>query len=444
MVINQDMEAVNAIVREFHRFEKSLNGESASATHEHRQRAISHFAQTGFPTTRNEEWRFTNVQPIAKTRFCVPLDAAAPAITEQEIQPYVLENSIRLTFVNGLHVPALSCVSGLPSGVIVRNLREVLVQKETADERRVGALVDFQENGFTALNTAFVRDGAWIEIPDGVTLDRPIHLLYIAHKADGMLLTPRNIVVGGPNSRLAIVESFVALNNDAYLTNAVTEIFVDDGATVEHDKMQKESPKAFHVSTTHIRQRQRTTLVSNVINLGGVLVRNSTTCTLTAEHSEATLNGLSLGTSNQLIDNHTTIDHAKPNCISHEMYKSILDGNSRGVFNGKIFVRKDAQKTDAKQTNKTLLLSDNATIDTKPQLEIFADDVKCTHGATVGQLDDEQVFYLRSRGIGNAEARDILTFAFARDVVDRVHVDELRNQIESLVHSKLHHGRLVS
>jgi len=240
------------------------------------------------------------------------------------------------------------------------------------------------------------------------------------------------------------VESYVTLNDSAYFVNAVSEVSLDEEATVEHDKLQNDGAQAFHISATNVHQKSRSNFVSNTLAMGGAIVRNNLTAVLDGEHSECTLNGLTLGTGTQLIDNHTAIDHAKPNCVSHELYKAILDGKSHGVFNGKIFVRPDAQKTDAKQTNKTLLLSDDAVIDTKPQLEIFADDVKCTHGATVGQLDEDQVFYLRSRGIDRTSARDILTFAFAGDVVNRVHNESLRSQMDALVHRKLDEGRKVS
>lgn len=239
------------------------------------------------------------------------------------------------------------------------------------------------------------------------------------------------------------METYVGHAGNTYLTNAVTEIVVGEGTVVEHDKLQLESLYAFHIGSTHVHMHQNSTLTSNSIALGGSLVRNNVTALLAGEGIECTLNGLSLSTGRQLIDNHTTIDHASPNCTSHELYKAILDGKSRGVFNGKIYVRKDAQKTDAKQTNKTLVLSDEAAIDTKPQLEIFADDVKCTHGATVGQLDEEQVFYLRSRGIGEVDARDLLTFAFLSDIINRVHVAPLREQLESMIHARLHHGRVT-
>jgi Fe-S cluster assembly protein SufD len=301
------------------------------------------------------------------------------------------------------------------------------------------------QEAFPALNTAFLQDGAFVSVEDGVQLDLPIHIVYVSGlRAEPFFTSPRNVVLTGRGSRLSILETYVACGKNMYLTNAVTEIVIGRDSVVEHDKLQHESEHAYHIGTTSVRQHEGSRYVSNAISLGGSIVRNGVTATLGEERCESTLNGLSLATGRQLVDNHTAIDHASPNCVSHELYKAILSGKSRGVFNGKIFVRKDAQKTDAKQTNKTLLLSDDAVIDTKPQLEIFADDVKCTHGATVGQLDQEQIHYLRSRGIGLDEARDILTFAFAGDVVERVHVAPLRDQLEALVHSRLRHGRAGS
>ena len=294
-----------------------------------------------------------------------------------------------------------------------------------------------------SLNTAFLQDGAFIYIPDGTILEESIQLLFFASERKPFLVSPRNLIIVGKRSSVSIVESYVALTDQSYLTNAVTEIVAGDESVIEHDKLQNESLKAFHVAMIQARLGAKAQFTSNSIAVGGSIVRNNVTVVLDAERSECTLNGLSLGTGTQVIDNHTTIDHAKPHCASHELYKAILDGRSKGVFSGKIFVRPGAQKTDAKQTNKTLLLSDEATINTKPQLEIFADDVKCTHGATVGQLDAEQVFYLRSRGIGDMAAKDILTFAFASDVVGRVHVEPLKQELEELIHERLDQGRLV-
>jgi Fe-S cluster assembly protein SufD len=252
---------------------------------------------------------------------------------------------------------------------------------------------------------------------------------------------PRNLIVLEEGASATILEYFVHEAGDVYLTNSVTEILLGPQSRLEHDKVQLESLRSFHVASSVVHQQRGSTYVSNNIALGASIARTDITAILDDEGCECTLNGLSLGNGRQLIDNHTTIDHASPNCNSWEMYKAILDGHARGVFNGKIFVRKDAQKTDAKQTNQTLLLSDDAMIDTKPQLEIFADDVKCTHGATVGQLDDQQIFYLRSRGISEADAKDVLTFAFASEIVQQVHFDSVREKLESIIHRRLGEGR---
>jgi Fe-S cluster assembly protein SufD len=331
----------------------------------------------------------------------------------------------------------------VPKGVVIGSLAMAVRSSDPNAFSSLARQLKIDETPFVSLNTAFLQDGAFIFVPEGIAIDDSIQLLFIASGKQPFLVSPRNLIIVGKRSRVSIVESYVSLTDQSYLTNAVTEILAGDESIIEHDKLQNESRKAFHVAMIHSRLGAKAEFTSNSIAVGGAIVRNNVTVVLDAEHSECTLNGLSLGTGTQVIDNHTTIDHAKPNCSSHELYKAILDGKSKGVFNGKIFVRPDAQKTDAKQTNKTLLLSDEATIDTKPQLEIFADDVKCTHGATVGQLDAEQVFYLRTRGIGEMAAKDILTFAFASDVVGRVHVEPLKRQLESLIHERLYQGRLV-
>jgi Fe-S cluster assembly protein SufD len=289
-----------------------------------------------------------------------------------------------------------------------------------------------------------MSDGAFIYVPDGVEVTTPMILLFLSTADETPFIThPRNLIIVGKGSRVALIENYTGRGHNVYFTNAVTEVVAGAGAVIEHDKIQHESDNAFHVSSLHIVQEEGSSYTSNAITYGGSLVRNNVTSVLDGERCECTLNGLSLGTGNQHIDNHTSIDHAKPNCASHELYKAILEGRSRGVFNGKIFVRKDAQKTDAKQTNKTLLLSDDATIDTKPQLEIFADDVKCTHGATVGQLDEEQIFYLRSRGLALDDARDLLTNAFASDVINRISVGPLRELLNAMLHVRLCKGRLI-
>ncbi|MBI3579722.1 MAG: Fe-S cluster assembly protein SufD [Ignavibacteriales bacterium] len=426
----------------FEMFEKKLNGESNASVHTLRRNAIARFNEMGFPTNKHEEWRFTNINPIVKANFTPSLNYTANQVTLKDIEPFVFNNTLRLVFVNGHFSKELSLNTSLPNGVIVESLATALKNSPDLVGKHLAKYSKYDENAFTALNAAFLQDGAFIYIPDGIALEQPVHLLYISTGSQETLVShPRNLIITGKNAQLSLVESYVCLGENSYLTNAVTEIVLGESAIVEHDKLQIESELAYHVGTVHVYQNGKSNYMSNSISLGGSIARNNITAVLDAEGSECTLNGLSLATHQQLVDNHTTIDHSKPHCNSHELYKSILDGKSKGVFNGKIFVRKDAQKTDAKQTNKTLLLSDDATIDTKPQLEIFADDVKCTHGATVGQLDAEQIFYLRSRGIELTTARDILTFAFASDVVSRVHIEPLKEQLEAIIHARLDVGR---
>ncbi len=426
----------------FEVFERSLNGDSKSNLHDLRKHAMERFRELGFPTTKHEEWRFTNVAPMAKVNFMPVPEYDRSGVTKSDVERLSFGTTNVLVFINGHFSKEFSNVGALPSGVVMGSLSTALQMNGGVVNRHLGSYAAYTDDAFVALNTAFIQDGAYISIPDATTVDEPVHLLFISTGTEPSLLSPRNLILAGKNSRGSIVESYVSLSEGLHLTNVVTEIVAGEGSVLEHDKLQNENSNAYHVAATHVAQAARSTLTSNSIVLGGAIVRNNLRSSLDAEGSECTLNGLSLATGMQLIDNHTSIDHAKPRCSSHELYKAILDGKSRGVFNGKIFVRKDAQKTDAKQTNKTLLLSDDATIDTKPQLEIFADDVKCTHGATVGQLDEDQVFYLRSRGLDEMAARDILTLAFASEVVNRVHVKALREKLEALVREKLSLGRL--
>ncbi len=409
-----------------------------------RASAMKNFSERGFPTTRDEEWRFTNVAPITKAMFNVA-PGSRQSVSDETVQPHFFGGlqCHRLVFVNGSFVVELSSIPNLSKGAFITNLQDALKQGHAIAQEHLGKYASFTDNAFTSLNTAFLQDGLFVHVSDGVSVDVPVHAIYLSTgTTDAFVSYPRNLIVVGRNGRLSLVESYVHATNVSYLTNAVTEVVLSEDAVVEHDKLQDEAATAYHISATHVHQSTRSTYTSNAVSIGGAIVRNNITTVLNAERCECTLNGLSLGTGTQLVDNHTAIDHAKPNCASHELYKAVLDGKARGVFNGKIFVRKDAQKTDAKQTNKTVLLSDDAGMDTKPQLEIFADDVKCTHGATVGQLDDEQVFYLRSRGLGINEARDILTFAFASDVISRVHIEPLREQLDMKIRDRLQKGRM--
>ncbi len=429
----------------FRRFEEGLNGASGSPLHALRRGGIAAFAGAGFPTTDQEEWRFTNVAPIASTEFTPVLAYDQSGVMESDLSDWILARagSILLVFINGHFSRALSSIPALPAGVYVGSLAEALAGDPALVSRYI-APDTAGEDPFASLNTAFLVDGAFVRVAADVVLDEPVQILSLSSSAGAPLLVqPRHLLIAGDRARVAVVESYGGKGPGICLTNALTQIVVGEGGAMEHDKLQLENPASYHVGTARVALGKESSFTSNTINLGGALVRNNVSARFTGEHAECTLNGLSVATGSQLVDNHTVIDHAVPHCESHELYKSVLDGNARGVFNGKIFVREDAQKTDAKQTNKTLLLSDDATIDTKPQLEIFADDVKCTHGATVGQLDEEQVFYLRARGIGETEARDLLTFAFATDVINRVHVEAFREKLDALLHTRLRQGRVT-
>jgi Fe-S cluster assembly protein SufD len=431
--------------RQFETFEKNLNGMLKSPLHARRREAMAKFREIGFPTTKNEEWRFTNVAPLTKVQFQPATDVRG-ALTAKEIEQHTVKNleAARFVFINGVYAPEFSQAGGLPVGVKAGSLAEFMRSEPEILATHLARHAKYEENAFTALSTAFMSDGAFVYVPDGVEVTTPMFLLFLSTADETPFIThPRNLIIAGKGSRVALIENYTGRGHNVYFTNAVTEVVAGAGAVIEHDKIQHESDNAFHVSSLHIVQEEGSSYTSNAITYGGSLVRNNVTSVLDGERCECTLNGLSLGTGNQHIDNHTSIDHAKPNCASHELYKAILEGRSRGVFNGKIFVRKDAQKTDAKQTNKTLLLSDDATIDTKPQLEIFADDVKCTHGATVGQLDEEQIFYLRSRGLALDDARDLLTNAFASDVINRISVGPLRELLNAMLHVRLCKGRLI-
>ena len=428
----------------FHAFEKGLNGESSSPFHQIRKAAIARFAETGFPTTRDEEWKYTDISPLTKIQFTPAADFHATKITKKDIDRFTLGNLTPhlLVCVNGCFSASLSSLSSLPSGVYAGSLRTALKKDGGLVEQHLARHARYDHNAFVALSTAFLNDGAFVHIPDGAIIQEPLHVLFVSNGHENeFIASPRHLIVLGKNSQASIIESHMHVGTNTYISNAVAEIVLGENAVLEYDRLQNENMHSYHIGTTQVYQERNSNFRSHAVTFGGAIVRNNITAVLDGEGCECTLNGLYLGTGNQLIDNHTAIDHAKPHCNSHELYKGILDDTSRGVFNGKIFVRKDAQKTDAKQTNKNLILSDGASIDTKPQLEIFANDVKCTHGATIGQLDDEQIFYLRARGIGQDAARDMLIFAFASDIIDRMNVEPLRNTLNEILHAKLEHSR---
>ncbi|RYG65344.1 Fe-S cluster assembly protein SufD [bacterium] len=301
-----------------------------------------------------------------------------------------------------------------------------------------GKIADIDNETFLTLNTAFAQDGAFVHVLANIEVETPIQLIFLSHSEGANVSHPRNMIVADDFAKVTVIETYASTSSDdVYFTNAITEVVAGKGATVEHVKLQTESDKAFHVGGMQIAANRDSNFRSHNINLGGRLVRNNAVAVMGDENCEVTLNGLVVGKGSQHVDNHTTMDHAMPHCLSHENYAHVLDDSSNGVFNGKIFVRLDAQKTDAKQSNRTLLLSPNAQINAKPQLEIFADDVKCTHGATIGQLDDDALFYLRARGIPENEAKAILIRAFANASLDEIPVEDLREKLEGILFDRL-------
>jgi Fe-S cluster assembly protein SufD len=394
-----------------------------------RSRGAARVAALGLPTVRDEEWRFTNVAPLGSIEF-LPAEPFSGAAEYLRGRAYT-DAPVRLVVVNGRFDGTLSRTKTLPKGVHAGSLAGAMNEHADVVQRYFGQLADFTSRSFTALNTAFVQDGAFIHVPDDVVVETPIHVVFVSGAdASKVMAHPRTLVVAGASSQARVVESYIGVQDQTYFTNAVSEIFVGENALIDHYKVQQDSLDAYHIASLHAHTARNSTFSSHSFALGGKFVRNDAFAILDGEGGECTLNGLYLADRERLIDNHTTIDHAKAHCASHEVYKGILGGTARAIFNGKIIVRQDAQKTDAKQTNRALLLTDGATINTKPQLEIFADDVKCTHGAAIGQLDDDAIFYLRTRGLTYAESRDMMIHAFANQILERVQIDPLRLALE--------------
>lgn len=438
----------------FERHENAVFGLEPSWLISHRRAAIARFTEVGFPTLKDEEWRYTNVRPIAEVPFRPAMSGPSTLSVDDLAGLSSGAQGCRLVFVNGKYAPELSFANRLPKGVKAGSLAELLTMNPQWLEGHLAQYARYLNNSFVALNTALMEDGAFVHIARGAVIEEPLYLLFISTEPREPSVThPRNLIVAEESSQAKIVESYVGFNSRAgeeshraatggcpYLTNVVTEIAAAPNAILDHYKLQRESESAFHVATIQVQLAGDSTFSSHAISLGGALVRNDVNAVLSGEGIECTLNGLNMATGRQHVDTHTVIDHAKPHCTSHELYKTILDEKATSVFNGKIYVRQDAQKTDAKQTNQNLLLSEDAVINTKPQLEIFADDVRCTHGATVGQLDEDAIFYLRTRGIGLEEARNLLTYAFASDIIHRINVEPLRAELEKLLFTRLPRG----
>ena len=421
-------------INQFDEFEKSLNGEKTSEFHQMRKSAISNFQGLNFPTQKDEEWKYTNISPLLKHNFSSVQNKED--VTPEIINKFLfdkLEHSL-LVFVNGIYSPEFSKITDLPKGVEVGSITEAIKSDNPLIKKHLGNYAKNENYFFTTLSSAFIKDGAFVYVPDGKVVEEAIHIIFYTSSENEKLVTqPRNLFVAGKNSQVTIIEHYVSDKETIYLTNAVTEIVADENAIIDHIKLQEESKRSFHIARMEVDQERSSNFSSHLISHGAEISRNDFNARFNDEGGECMLNGLFMIDGAQLFDSHTMIDHAKPHCNSHEQYKGILQDKSKGVFNGKVMVRQDAQKTNAFQQNNTILLSDDAVMNTKPQLEIFADDVKCSHGATIGKLNDEAKFYLKSRGIGEEAATAILIHAFASDVITKIKIPALRDYLEEII-----------
>ena len=405
---------------------------------------MDRFEQLGFPSVKEEEWKYTNVAPISKLNFtrAVASNVGSALVTSAELARlgYVEAQASQLVFRNGVLRNDLSLLAGLPVGVIAIDLAEAIADAKYGEliREHLARSADYNAHAFTALNTAFVSSGAFILIRKGTELEAPLHLNFISDpSAPEPANFPRVLIIAEENSGATVIESYASISDAAYFTNAVVEIVLKDGARLEHYRVQRESVDAYHIATTCADLGSNSSYDSTAINFGAQLSRHDIHIKMANEGAECWVDGLYVVSSDQHTDTHSVIDHQQPHCTSHQLYKGILDGKSRAVFNGKIFVRHGAQKTDAMQTNKNLLLSNEARVDTKPQLEILADDVKCAHGAAVGQIGEDELFYLETRGIHHNLAKNLLTYGFAEEVIAKIKVDSIKAQLDEAVLNRI-------
>jgi len=416
--------------------------DSFSATHKDlstlRKEAISSFEKTGFPTRKNEEWKYVDLTQLLKETLHLKISGTAPSLTRKDVSQFIPEgfNAVNIVFENGIFNAAASDDTGALTGISINDLKSNSALPEVS--KYLGKVAQFNDQAFVAINTAFVIDGVYIHINDRAVIEKPVHIINVHTGTSEKTVNSRNLILAGKESKAVIAESYHTLDStNGCFTNNVTEIVVNKNANLEYVKIQNESNDTNHISFTQVNQDRDSIFNHSNITLGGKLTRNNLHIRLNDVNCTSHLNGLYVLNGSQFADNHTLVDHAMPECFSNELYKGIVDDHATGVFNGKIFVRKDAQKTNAYQSNKTILLSDDAQMNTKPQLEIFADDVKCTHGATTGQLDEDALFYLRARGIGEQSARALLNIAFAADVLENISSEALQHHLLHLVEEKL-------
>lgn len=425
--------------QEFIKIQHQLAGHHLPWLKQLRENALATFMKQGFPTLRDEEWKYTNIAPITKKIFKLAQKPINEILSAATISPFINADldCYRLVFIDGYFIEKFSSLAGLSSDITLMSMSDACEKHSSILQTHLNQPTNNSIMGFNNFNTVFFHDGAYIHLSPNSIGDKPIELLFIATAQQEAYTMPlRNLIVAGQNSQAKIIESYVSLDHNNHFTNSITELVIEEKAIVEHYKCLQENTRAFHIGTLQVKQQAHSHFTSHSFALGGALVRSDINVSLDAEHAECELNGLYVLNDQQHVDHHTLIDHAKSHGTSREYYKGIIADRGRAVFNGKVYVHPNAQKTNATQNNKNLLLSENAEIDTKPQLEIYADDVQCTHGATVGQLDNDALFYLRARGIDETEARNALIYAFAREMLERVSIKSLRTQLETTLNEK--------
>lgn len=444
--MNKDNTNIQQYLNDFEKLDSNVKTDWFS---QQRQSALKLFQETGFPITRQENWKYTDTRAIAKKTFS-SLKSDPVSISTDEINNVRFKDldSYELVFVNGVYSEEHSNINDLPEGVIIEDMAAALAKDNDLLVKHLAQYADSNISPFTALNTAFIQHGTYINVPKNTVLEKPITVFYLAKnngQANGESFAshPRNLIVMGEHAEAILIENYIGLDDANYFTNAVTEVSLSASAILKHYKIQQESLNAYHIGNLNVMQEKDSRLQSNSVSLGGSLVRNDIHGQLAAEGAEIIMDGLYMTNGKQHVDNHTRVDHLKPNTYSSENYRGVLNGRSRAVFNGKVVVHPQAQKIEAYQNNANLLLSDDAEIDTKPELEIYADDVKCSHGATVGQLDENMLFYLRSRAIDEETARSLLTYAFADEVLSNISLAPVRNQLEYLIVGQLPEADLI-
>ncbi|MYB26499.1 MAG: Fe-S cluster assembly protein SufD [Candidatus Dadabacteria bacterium] len=400
-----------------------------------RREAISGFAELGFPTLSDEEWRFTNLEALRRGSFSIAENGIS-GVSKKSVDSYGFPglDCLRLVFVNGRFAPSLSDTVDAGKGILVKNLSEAISEQSDLVKDHLARYADYEKDAFISLNTSYFEDGVFVYIPDGTVFEQPVHVLHVSTDEDRPLfINPRNLIIVGQSSVAKVIEHYVSASQSVYFSNVVTEVVCGENANLEHYRLEFESQKAFNFSTLRVNQQKNSNIASHSVLCGGAIVRNNVHPVLAGEGCNSDIYGLFISEGRQHMDNFMRVEHASPHCDSRQFYNGVLDGRSKGVFHGRILVHEGAEKTDAKQTNRNLLLSDTAQIDTKPQLEIYNDDVKCTHGATIGQMDEEALFYLRSRGISVRQAKIIMLQAFTGETLEHMSIDSVREALESVV-----------